>query len=62
MRLIKEGDIWVMPSNMIHGVEYLDDVKILEIVSSPLLDDSIGYTEKQTFYEKKRIKICRLSF
>jgi len=52
-RLIKEGDIWIVPSKVMHGVEYVGDVEALEIVSPPRLDNFIGYTIKHTFFEKK---------
>lgn len=53
LRLIKEGDIWIVPSNTMHGVEYLGDVEALEIVSPPRLDNFVGYTIKHTFFEIK---------
>jgi len=51
-RILKAGDIWVVPSNVMHGVEYLGDVEGLEIVSPPRLDNFIGYTIKHTFFEE----------
>jgi quercetin dioxygenase-like cupin family protein len=53
LRLIREGDIWIVPSNTMHGVEYLGDVEALEIVSPPRLDNFVGYTIKHTFFENK---------
>lgn len=50
-RLIKAGDIWIVPSNTMHGVEYIGDVEAIEIVSPPRLDNFIGYTIKHTFFE-----------
>ncbi len=50
-RLIKAGDIWIVTSKTMHGVEYLGDVEALEIVSPPRLDNFIGYTIKHTFFE-----------
>jgi len=50
-RLLKAGDIWIVPSNTMHGVEYLGDVEALEIVSPPRLDNFTGYTIKHTFFE-----------
>ena len=50
-RLLKPGDIWIVPSNVMHGVEYLTDVEALEIVSPPRLDNFIGYTIRKTFFE-----------
>jgi len=51
-RILKAGDIWIVPSNVMHGVEYLGDVEALEIVSPPRLDNFIGYTIKHTFFEE----------
>jgi quercetin dioxygenase-like cupin family protein len=51
--VLKPGDIWIVPSNIMHGVEYLGDVEGLEIVSPPRLDNFIGYTIKQTFFEEE---------
>jgi quercetin dioxygenase-like cupin family protein len=50
-RLLKAGDIWIVPSNTVHGLEYLGDVEALEIVSPPRLDNFIGYAIKHTFFE-----------
>jgi len=52
-RLLKAGDIWIVPSNTLHGVEYLGDVEALEIVSPPRMDNFIGYTLKHTFFEEE---------
>jgi quercetin dioxygenase-like cupin family protein len=51
-RLLKAGDIWIVPSNTLHGVEYLGDVEATEIVSPPRLDNFTGYTIKHTFFEE----------
>ena len=50
--LLQAGDIWIVPSNTMHSVEYLGDVEALEIVSPPRLDNFIGYTIKHTFFEE----------
>jgi quercetin dioxygenase-like cupin family protein len=55
-RLLKAGDIWIVPSNTMHGVEYLGDVEALEIVSPPRMDNFIGYTIKHTFFEADEAK------
>jgi len=55
-RLLKAGDIWIVPSNTMHGVEYLGDVEALEIVSPPRMDNFIGYTIKHTFFEGEEKK------
>jgi quercetin dioxygenase-like cupin family protein len=48
------GDIWVIPSNVVHGVEYIGDVEALEIVSPPRVDTLIGYVIPHTFFEKAK--------
>ncbi|MBM4330420.1 MAG: cupin domain-containing protein [Deltaproteobacteria bacterium] len=55
-RVLRAGDIWIVPSNTMHGVEYLGDVDALEIVSPPRMDNFIGYTIKHTFFEKEEEK------
>jgi len=50
-RVIKAGDIWIVPARAMHGVEYMGNVEALEIVSPPRLDNFIGYTIKHTFFE-----------
>jgi quercetin dioxygenase-like cupin family protein len=52
-RLLKAGDIWVVPSHTLHGIEYLGDVEALEMVSPPRMDNFIGYTIKHTFFEEE---------
>ena len=52
-RLLKAGDIWVVPANTMHGVEYLGDVEALEVVSPPRMDNFVGYTLKRTFFEEE---------
>jgi quercetin dioxygenase-like cupin family protein len=51
--LLKAGDIWVVPSNTMHGLEYLGDVEALEVVSPPRMDNFLGYTIKHTFFEEE---------
>jgi len=51
-QILKAGDIWIVPSNTMHGLEYLGDVQALEIVSPPRLDNFIGYTIQHTFFEE----------
>ncbi len=50
-RELSPGDIWVLPSNCPHSVEYIEDTDALEIVSPIRLDNFIGYTVKHTFFE-----------
>ena len=50
-RLLKDGDIWIVPSNTMHGLEYQGDVEALEIVSPPRMDNFTGYTIKHTFFD-----------
>ncbi|MEW6335588.1 MAG: cupin domain-containing protein [Thermodesulfobacteriota bacterium] len=51
---LKEGDIWVVPSNTMHGLLYIGDVEALEIVSPPRMDNFTGYTIKHTFFEEEK--------
>jgi len=48
------GDIWVIPSNVVHGVEYIGDVQGLEMVSPPRLDNFTGYVISHTFFEDQK--------
>ena len=50
---LHQGDIWVVPSNVVHGVEYIGDVEVLEIVSPPRLDNLTGYVMQHTFFENE---------
>ncbi len=50
-RELSAGDIWVLPSNTSHSVEYIEDTDALEIVSPIRLDNFIGYTVRHTFFE-----------
>jgi quercetin dioxygenase-like cupin family protein len=52
-RLLKAGDIWVVPADTYHGLEYIGDVDALEIVSPPRMDNFIGYTIKHTFFAEE---------
>jgi len=51
---LKEGDIWVVPSNTMHGLLYIGDVEALETVSPPRMDNFTGYTIKHTFFEEEK--------
>lgn len=51
-RFIGPGDIWVVPSNCPHAVEYIEDTEALEIVSPPRLDNFVGYTISHTFFDE----------
>jgi quercetin dioxygenase-like cupin family protein len=51
-REIGPGDIWVVPSNCSHSVEYIEDTTALEIVSPVRMDNFIGYTISHTFFEE----------
>jgi len=53
VHLLGPGDIWVVPSNVVHGVEYIGDIEALEVVSPPRVDTLIGYVIPHTFFEKK---------
>lgn len=52
VRELGPGDIWVVPSNVVHGVEYIGDVQALEIVSPIRLDNFTGYVASHTFFEE----------
>lgn len=52
VRELGAGDIWYVPSNVIHGIEYVGDVRALEIVSPLRLDNFIGYVASHTFFEE----------
>ena len=54
VRELGPGDIWFVPSNVVHGVEYVGDVQALEIVSPIRLDNFTGYVAKHTFFEEPR--------
>jgi len=51
IRELKSGSIWFVPSNVIHGIEYVGDVQALEIVSPIRLDNFVGYVATHTFFE-----------
>lgn len=63
LRSLGPGDIWVVPSNVAHGVQYFGDVEAMEIVSPPRVDTLVGYLVPHTFFEKsnKKIKKSRKS-
>jgi quercetin dioxygenase-like cupin family protein len=48
------GDIWVIPSNVVHGVEYMGDVEALEMVSPPRKDNFSEYVISHTFFEQEK--------
>jgi len=48
------GDIWVVPANTVHGVDYVGDVEALEIVSPPRLDNFSEYVMSHTFFEERQ--------
>ena len=52
-KVLNPGDIWVVPANCPHGVDYIEDTEALEIVSPPRLDNFVGYTVSHTFFEEK---------
>jgi quercetin dioxygenase-like cupin family protein len=52
LRTLGPGDIWVVPSNIPHGVEYEGDLEAMEVVSPPRVDTLIGYVVPHTFFEK----------
>lgn len=56
VRELGAGDIWVVPSNVVHGIKYIGDVDALEIVSPPRLDNFTGYVISHTFFEDGKKK------
>jgi len=48
-RIIGEGDIWVIPSNVPHGADILEDSEYLEICSPVRLDMLPGYVVSHTY-------------
>jgi quercetin dioxygenase-like cupin family protein len=51
--LVGPGGIWIVPANVPHGVEYVEDTEAIEVVSPPRLDNFVGYTISHTFFEKE---------
>ncbi len=51
-RVLEPGDIWVVPSNVTHGIEYIGDCEALEAVSPLRMDNFIGYTIQHTFFDE----------
>ncbi len=54
VRELGPGDIWYVPSSVVHGVEYVGDVEALEIVSPIRLDNFTGYVARHTFFEESQ--------
>jgi quercetin dioxygenase-like cupin family protein len=52
-QLLGPGGIWVVPANMPHSVEYIEDTDAIEVVSPPRLDNFVGYTISHTFFDKE---------
>ena len=52
-QLLAPGGIWVVPANMPHSVEYIEDTDAIEVVSPPRLDNFVGYTISHTFFDKE---------
>jgi len=46
------GGIWVVPANMPHSVEYVEDTEAIEMVSPIRLDNFVGYTISHTFFDE----------
>lgn len=51
-QLLGPGGIWVVPSNVPHRVEYIEDTDAIEMVSPIRLDNFDGYTISHTFFDK----------
>ncbi len=50
IRELGPGDIWIVPSNVAHSVEYIGEVRALEIVSPIRLDNFSGYVISHTWF------------
>lgn len=51
-QMIGPGGIWVVPSNVPHRVEYVEDTEAIEVVSPPRMDNFVGYTLSHTFFDE----------
>ena len=51
--LLGPGGIWVVPANMPHSVEYVEDTEAMEMVSPIRLDNFVGYTIAHTFFDRE---------
>jgi len=47
------GGIWVVPSNVVHSVQYVGDTEAIEVVSPPRVDTLGGYLIPHTFLVKE---------
>jgi quercetin dioxygenase-like cupin family protein len=50
---LRPGGIWVVPSNVVHSVEYVGDTEAIEVVSPPRVDTLVGYLVPHTFLVKE---------
>jgi quercetin dioxygenase-like cupin family protein len=50
-QLLGPGGIWVVPSNVPHRVEYIEDTDAIEMVSPIRLDNFDGYTISHTYFD-----------
>lgn len=51
-QMVGPGGIWVVPSNVPHRVEYVEDTEAIEVVSPPRMDNFVGYTLSHTFFDE----------
>ena len=51
-QLLGPNGIWVVPADMPHSVEYVEDTDAIEIVSPIRLDNFVGYTIPHTFFDR----------
>jgi quercetin dioxygenase-like cupin family protein len=51
--LLGPGGIWVVPANMPHSIEYVEDTEAIEMVSPIRLDNFVGYTISHTFFDQE---------
>ena len=47
------GGIWVVPSNVVHSVQYVGDTEAIEVVSPPRVDTLVGYLVPHTYLVKE---------
>jgi quercetin dioxygenase-like cupin family protein len=51
--LLGSGGLWVVPADMPHGVDYIEDTDAIEMVSPIRLDNFEGYTISHTFFDRE---------
>lgn len=49
-RTLLPGDVWIIPANAVHNVDYIEDTEMLEGFAPIRLEYLIGYTADNTVY------------